>query len=81
MSLRDVSLHDKYDLGKDRVLLNGTQALVRLMLMQRARDGGGAEHGRLRHGLQRLAAGRGRSADGEGARKRSRGRACEVPGA
>ena len=39
MSLRDVSLHDKYDLGKDRVLLNGTQALVRLMLMQRARDG------------------------------------------
>jgi indolepyruvate ferredoxin oxidoreductase len=38
MSLRDVSLHDKYDLGKDRVLLNGTQALVRLMLMQRARD-------------------------------------------
>ncbi len=38
MSLRDVSLHDKYDLGKDRVLLNGTQALVRLMLMQGARD-------------------------------------------
>ncbi len=41
MSLRDVSLHDKYDLGKDRVLLNGTQALVRLMLMQRARDAAG----------------------------------------
>ncbi len=38
MSLRDVSLHDRYDLTKDQVLLNGTQALVRLMLMQKARD-------------------------------------------
>ncbi|MDU8942261.1 indolepyruvate ferredoxin oxidoreductase family protein [Ovoidimarina sediminis] len=38
MSLRDVSLHDRYDLTKSDVLLNGTQALVRLMLMQRARD-------------------------------------------
>src|SRR6056297_3287060 len=38
MSLRDVSLHDKYDLETGAVLLNGTQALVRLMLMQRARD-------------------------------------------
>ena len=38
MSLRDVTLHDRYDLGKDTVLLNGTQALVRLMLMQKARD-------------------------------------------
>ena len=38
MSLRDVSLHDKYDLGKDRVLLNGTQALVRLPIQQRIRD-------------------------------------------
>lgn len=34
----DVSLHDKYDLGKRDVLLNGTQALVRLMLAQSARD-------------------------------------------
>ena len=38
MSLRDVTLHDRYDLGKGSVLLNGTQALVRLMLMQKARD-------------------------------------------
>jgi indolepyruvate ferredoxin oxidoreductase len=38
MSTRDVSLHDKYDLTKETVLLNGTQALVRLMLMQSARD-------------------------------------------
>ncbi len=38
MSLRDVSLHDRYDLTKEQVLLNGTQALVRLMLMQKARD-------------------------------------------
>ena len=38
MSIRDVTLHDKYDLSRDRILLNGTQALVRLMLMQRERD-------------------------------------------
>ncbi len=38
MTLRDVSLHDKFDLSKDQILLNGTQALVRLMLMQSARD-------------------------------------------
>jgi indolepyruvate ferredoxin oxidoreductase len=29
---------DKYDLGKTRILLTGTQAVVRLALMQRARD-------------------------------------------
>lgn len=38
MSLLDVRLSDRYDLDKDHVLLNGTQALVRLMLMQKARD-------------------------------------------
>jgi len=38
MAHQDISLNDRYDLGKDSVLLNGTQALVRLMLMQRARD-------------------------------------------
>ena len=38
MSRRDVTLHDRYDLSKSTVLLNGTQALVRLMLMQKARD-------------------------------------------
>ena len=38
MTLRDVSLHDRYDLEKSPVLLNGVQALVRLMLMQAARD-------------------------------------------
>ncbi|SMX22098.1 indolepyruvate ferredoxin oxidoreductase [Boseongicola aestuarii] len=38
MSRHTVSLHDKYDLSKDTVLLNGSQALVRLMLMQKARD-------------------------------------------
>lgn len=35
---QDVTLHDRYDLEKSPVLLNGTQALVRLMLMQKARD-------------------------------------------
>ncbi|WP_296424326.1 indolepyruvate ferredoxin oxidoreductase family protein [Yoonia sp.] len=38
MAHQDVSLSDRYDLDKTQVLLNGTQALVRLMLMQRARD-------------------------------------------
>ena len=35
---QDVSLHDRYDLEQTTVLLNGTQALVRLMLTQAARD-------------------------------------------
>ena len=34
----DISLNDKYDLSKKQVLLNGTQALVRMMLMQAERD-------------------------------------------
>ena len=38
MTHQKVSLNDRYDLSKTTVLLNGTQALVRLMLMQRARD-------------------------------------------
>ena len=38
MSRQDVKLSDRYDLTKSPVLLNGTQALVRLMLMQKARD-------------------------------------------
>ncbi|MEO9864212.1 MAG: indolepyruvate ferredoxin oxidoreductase family protein [Yoonia sp.] len=33
-----ITLNDRYDLTKRQVLLNGTQALVRLMLMQKARD-------------------------------------------
>jgi len=38
MSNQKVSLNDKFDLAKSPVLLNGTQALVRLMLTQKARD-------------------------------------------
>ncbi|WP_270729950.1 indolepyruvate ferredoxin oxidoreductase family protein [Shimia sp. Alg240-R146] len=38
MSIQKVSLNDRLDLTKRDVLLNGTQALVRLMLMQKARD-------------------------------------------
>ena len=34
----DVSLTDRYDLGRETVLLSGTQALVRLTLMQKERD-------------------------------------------
>jgi len=33
-----VTLGDKYDLSKSRILLTGTQAVVRLVLTQRARD-------------------------------------------
>ncbi len=35
---QEVSLADRFDLEKSPVLLNGTQALVRLMLTQKARD-------------------------------------------
>ncbi len=38
MSLRSVSLDDKYDLGQCRVLVTGYQALIRACLMQKARD-------------------------------------------
>ncbi|MBU2993459.1 indolepyruvate ferredoxin oxidoreductase family protein [Octadecabacter sp. 1_MG-2023] len=38
MAHREISLNDRFDLSKTQVLLNGTQALVRLMLMQKARD-------------------------------------------
>ena len=33
-----LSLDDKYDLAKDRVFVSGTQAVVRLLLMQKERD-------------------------------------------
>jgi indolepyruvate ferredoxin oxidoreductase len=38
MGLAQVSLKDRFDLEKSPVLLNGTQALVRLMLAQKWRD-------------------------------------------
>ncbi|MDW3222225.1 MAG: indolepyruvate ferredoxin oxidoreductase family protein [Paracoccaceae bacterium] len=38
MSTQKISLNDRYDLTRQNVLLNGTQALVRLMLMQKALD-------------------------------------------
>jgi len=38
MALRSVAIDDKFDLTKDHVYLSGTQALVRLVLMQKARD-------------------------------------------
>ncbi|MFW8593206.1 indolepyruvate ferredoxin oxidoreductase family protein [Cribrihabitans neustonicus] len=38
MGTQKISLTDKYDLSKSPVMLNGTQALVRLMLMQKHRD-------------------------------------------
>jgi indolepyruvate ferredoxin oxidoreductase len=38
MGRQEISLADRFDLTKSPVLLNGTQALVRLMLAQAARD-------------------------------------------
>ncbi|MBP7003665.1 indolepyruvate ferredoxin oxidoreductase family protein [Amaricoccus sp.] len=38
MTLHDVSLADRYDLSRKTVLLGGIQALVRVLLMQKARD-------------------------------------------
>ncbi|MEM9012924.1 MAG: indolepyruvate ferredoxin oxidoreductase family protein [Pseudomonadota bacterium] len=38
MTLQPVALSDRYDLSKDQVLLSGIQALVRLPIMQHARD-------------------------------------------
>jgi len=38
MALKSVSLDDKFDLGKDRVFVSGSQAVVRLMTMQKERD-------------------------------------------
>jgi len=38
MTICKVTLNDKYDLDSDRVFISGTQAIVRLMLMQKERD-------------------------------------------
>jgi indolepyruvate ferredoxin oxidoreductase len=38
MTLRNVSLADKYDLGKENIFVSGSQAVVRMLLMQRERD-------------------------------------------
>jgi indolepyruvate ferredoxin oxidoreductase len=38
MTRQDISLSDRFDIAKSPVLLNGTQAMVRLMLAQAARD-------------------------------------------
>jgi indolepyruvate ferredoxin oxidoreductase len=38
MTTPKISLNDRFDMEKSPVLLNGTQALVRVMLMQSARD-------------------------------------------
>ncbi len=38
MSLKPVTLGDKYDLTKERIFISGSQAIVRLALMQKERD-------------------------------------------
>src|SRR3954468_6639697 len=38
VALKHVSLDDKYDLTKDRVFITGTQAVIRMLLMQQERD-------------------------------------------
>lgn len=44
MQLRDVRLEDRYNLETAQVLVNGTQALVRLVLMQGALDRAAGHH-------------------------------------
>ena len=38
MQLNPVTLDDKYDLTCDRIYVTGSQAIVRMLLMQRERD-------------------------------------------
>ena len=38
VTLQNVSLNDKYDLTKERIFISGTQAIARLLLMQKERD-------------------------------------------
>ncbi|MBF9234742.1 indolepyruvate ferredoxin oxidoreductase family protein [Microvirga alba] len=38
VALRNVLLDDKYDLAKDRIFITGTQAVIRMLMMQRERD-------------------------------------------
>jgi indolepyruvate ferredoxin oxidoreductase len=37
-ALREVALDDKFDLGKRQIFLNGNQAVIRMLLMQKERD-------------------------------------------
>ena len=58
MSTQKISLNDRFDLEKSPVLLNGTQALVRLMLMpEGTRSRSRAQHGRSGDGIPGIAAG------------------------
>ena len=72
------ALEDRYRKERGRVFLTGTQALVRLPLMQRRLDRRGAAHRRLRQRLPRLAARHGRPGAVEGA-KAARGRRRPLP--
>jgi indolepyruvate ferredoxin oxidoreductase len=38
MALCEVSFDDKSDLGKENIFVSGSQAVVRMLLMQRGRD-------------------------------------------
>ena len=38
MTIHGVSLDDKYDLSKERIFISGSQAVIRMLLMQRERD-------------------------------------------
>ena len=38
MTLHDVTLDDKFDLTRERIFVSGTQAVVRMLMMQRERD-------------------------------------------
>ncbi len=79
MTLRPVSLDDKYDLNLSHVFVTGYQALIRACLMQKERDRqAGLEHRRLSHRLSRFPARRPRPAV-HPRRPRTRRRRHQVP--
>ena len=56
-ALKSVTLDDKYTLERGRAYMSGTQALVRLPMLQQERDSGRRpQHRRLHLRLSRLAA-------------------------
>jgi len=63
MALAPVTLDDKYALDAGRVFLTGTQALVRLPMMQRRRDEAAGLNTGCYLRLPRLTAGRIRPGD------------------
>ena len=76
-ALQDVSLDDKYDLSKERIFLSGTQAIIRMLLMQqRARP---ARRARTRPASSpAIAARRSAASTSSSGRRRSSSRPADI---